>query len=500
MIETLANHFKAGYSALYISSPEEDRVEAVIKAASEKAKRTSTWIWSITEGWRSNGDIIDCQDPIGCLDYAINEIPEMSVLILRDYHQFFNDPMVIRKFRDCIKLAKATYKTFVLISPFYKITEDIKHEITLIEFSMPTRDELEGILSALAEGNEKIEIDKEDKPNIVDSLCGLTAIEAEDALSLSAVKSGSFDTKIILDQKAKVIKASGILEYIDVTVNISDVGGLDILKDWLAKRGKAFSKEASDYGLPNPKGVLLMGPPGTGKSLIAKAIGSIWNRPILRLDMGNIRSSLQGESEANLRQAISMASAISPSIMWLDEIEKAVSGSEAGNLDSGVGARLLGTMLTWMQEKKEPVFLVATSNDVTALRPELLSRFDNIFSCDLPNENERKEIFSIHISKRNRDPEKFDLDKLAGESDELAGREIERSIESAMFDAFDQQAEIDTTYILNSVKSIEPISKTMESKIKSVRDWAKKHATPASTRIEPKAKQERKLIVEKSLF
>jgi len=475
MIEELRDHLNAGYSAIIVPTPEEERAEAVISAAAAGADR-QVWKWSITEGWCGQQRSIEAPDPIAALQ-QISTIPDWGALIMRDFHPYMTDPVVQRHLRDAIKIGKASMKTLIFLSPINKIPPELRHDIQLLEFILPSRDELRAIMTDLAGGNN-ITVDNPD--GVVDALCGLTTIEAENALSLSAVKTKGFDVPTILQQKARIIKASGILEYFDTTFNFGDVGGLKLLQKWRGKRGKAFSDKAKEYGLPAPKGVLLMGPPGTGKSLVAKAIAGEWCRPLLRLDMGSIRSSLQGESEENLRMSINIAEGISPSILWLDELEKAVAGADSGNLDSGVGARLLGTLLTWMQEKTSPVFVVATSNDVEALRPELIARFDDIFSCDLPDETERTEIFVIHLHKRNRNPENFDVASLAKESDGLVGREIERMIESAMFDAFDDDEEVTTENISQSIKSYEPLTQTMSDKISRIREWARKHATPAS--------------------
>ena len=262
------------------------------------------------------------------------------------------------------------------------------------------------------------------------------------------------------------------------------VGGLDELKKWLSKRGKAFTPEAREFGLPEPRGILLLGIPGCGKSLTAKAISSMWQLPLLKLDVGKVFSSLVGSSEENVRRAIQTAESIAPSILWLDEMEKGFSGlSSSGQTDGGTTARVFGTFLTWLQEKKTPVFVVATCNSVSQLPPELLrkGRFDEIFFVDLPSKAERKEIFKIHLEKRHRDAKNFNLEKLADSAIGFSGSEIEEIIVSALYDAFDDGKEITQQYIENSVSSMIPLSKTMEDGIKQTREWAKIRAKKASS-------------------
>ena len=264
---------------------------------------------------------------------------------------------------------------------------------------------------------------------------------------------------------------------------MKEVGGLEQLKEWLSKRGKAFSPAAREFGLPEPRGILLLGIPGCGKSLTAKAISSMWQLPLLKLDVGKVFSSLVGSSEENVRRAIATAESIAPSILWLDEMEKGFSGlSSSGQTDGGTTARVFGTFLTWLQEKKSPVFVVATCNNVKELPPELLrkGRFDEIFFVDLPSKEERKDIFRIHLEKRHRDPNGFDLEKLAESTKEFAGSELEEIIVSALYDAFDEGCDLKQEHLEKTVAGMIPLSKTMGDQIKGIREWAKIRAKKAS--------------------
>ena len=257
------------------------------------------------------------------------------------------------------------------------------------------------------------------------------------------------------------------------------------MKDWLKKRQQAFTARAREYGLPLPKGILLIGIPGTGKSLTAKCVGSMWQMPLLRLDVGKIFGGLVGSSEENIRKVIKTAEAIAPAILWLDELEKGFSGTGSSNMsDGGTTSRVFGTFITWLQEKTTPVFVIATANNVQQLPPELLrkGRFDEIFFCDLPQREERKQIIGIHLAKKKRSPENFDLDKIADATPDFSGAEIETAVVAAMYDAFDAESEVSTERLLQSVSEIVPLSVTMREVIESMRDWARTRARPASNR------------------
>jgi SpoVK/Ycf46/Vps4 family AAA+-type ATPase len=279
------------------------------------------------------------------------------------------------------------------------------------------------------------------------------------------------DIPEILMEKEQIIRKSGILEFYATSDNFGDVGGLDELKSWLGARIQAFSEQARKKHLPPPKGILLVGVPGCGKSLCAKAVASEWGKPLLKFDMGKIYGMYLGESEANLRKAIQVAESVSPAILWIDEIEKGLAG---GAGDSGVSQRILGTLLTWMEEKTSPVFVVATANQIAGLPPELLrkGRIDEIFFVDLPNKEERMEIFNVHLSKRNRNPMDFDLEKLVGEADGFSGAEIEQVIIAALFDSFHKGVEMDTDIISNSIRKTIPLSVSMSESITRLRNWA----------------------------
>ncbi len=398
-----------------------------------------------------------------------------------------NDPVVIRKLRDLGKSLKLSMKNVIFLSPMLKIPGELEKELTVVDYKLPEKDEIESIVKNIAasvggKNQEQIE-NKDFLDKVIEAALGLTAEEAENVFAKSIVENGSFDLKTILAEKEQIIRKSGVLEYYHANENMKEVGGLEQLKDWLGKRGKAFSVKARDFGLPEPRGILMLGIPGCGKSLTAKAISSMWQLPLLKLDVGKVFSSLVGSSEENVRRAIATAESIAPSILWLDEMEKGFSGlSSSGQTDGGTTARVFGTFLTWLQEKKSPVFVVATCNNVKELPPELLrkGRFDEIFFVDLPSKQERKDILKIHLEKRHRKPEEYNIEKLAEMTKEFAGSELEEIIVSALYDAFDEETELNQSHLENTINGMIPLSKTMGDQIKGIREWAKIRAKRAS--------------------
>jgi SpoVK/Ycf46/Vps4 family AAA+-type ATPase len=322
---------------------------------------------------------------------------------------------------------------------------------------------------------------------MIKSAQGLILDEIEAVFARSLVEHKRFDLNAILEEKQQIIRKSGLLEYYAPDSNLMGVGGMELLKDWLAKRQKSFTDAAREYGLPAPKGILLLGVQGCGKSLTAKAVGAQWNLPLLKLDVGRIFGSLVGQSEENIRKAIKVAESVAPCILWADELEKGFAGmSGSGVSDSGTTARVFSTFLTWMQEKTAPVFLIATANDVQVLPPEMLrkGRFDEIFFVDLPDGPEREEIFTIHLKKRKRDLGKFKLKALSKATEGFSGAEIEQVIVGAMFVAFDAGREVAQKDILDEAKAVVPLSVMMREEIEELRTWAEMRTRPASQRHE----------------
>ncbi len=488
---------KARYPLVYLVSSEEARVE---KSLREMALRREMKLaaWSITRGFvplageHRGGDV---KDPLKALDH-IAGVEGKCVFVLRDFHAFVDNPQVVRKLRDLAHDLKAKPKSVLLLSPVLKIPPELEKEIAIIDWDLPDRAEIDGIIGGILSGlpagvDPGAAADPAGRERLVEAALGLTYVEAENVFAKSIVRNKTFDMGTVLGEKKHIIRKSGILEYYEATESLDEIGGLETLKLWLQKRRGAFTSKARDFGLPLPKGILLIGVPGCGKSLTAKAVGAAWQMPLLRLDVGKIFGGLVGASEENIRKAIKTSEAIAPAVLWLDEMEKGFSGTGSSNMsDGGTTSRVFGTFVTWLQEKTSPVFVIATANDVRALPPELMrkGRFDEIFFVDLPSREERKTIYEIHLKKKKRDPAKIDLNRLVEASPEFSGSEIEQAVASALYDAFDAGADLHTDGIISSAREIVPLAVTMKEGIDGMREWAKTRARPASVGQEKKNK------------
>src|SRR5213075_2059796 len=313
------------------------------------------------------------------------------------------------KLRDLAHDLKKSQKNVLLLSPVLKIPPELEKEVAIIDWDLPDRGEIDGIVGRLLQelpvGVEPgPAADPQGRERIVEAALGLTYVEAENVLAKSIVRNKTFDIPTVLSEKKHIIRKSGILEYYEAQESLDELGGLETLKLWLQKRRGAFTSKARDFGLPLPKGILLIGVPGCGKSLTAKAVGALWQMPLLRLDVGKIFAGLVGSSEENIRTVIKTAEAVAPAILWIDELEKGFSGTgSSGQTDGGITSRVFGSFITWLQEKTMPVFVIATANNVQALPPELLrkGRFDEIFFCDLPDREDRGAILDIHLRKKS---------------------------------------------------------------------------------------------------
>ncbi len=493
-LEELSDLIRARYSLLCLVSHEESRVEkALKKLCVEREMRLE--VWSVTEGFKivCNGSgTRDVKDPLKALEHVLRG--EGSALyVLRDFHPFLKEPSVVRRLRDLATALRKTKKSLLLLSPVQKIPPELEKSVSAIVYwDLPDRREIDDIARRLVPqappaARQKIEAEPAFMEKVVEAALGLTEVEAENVFAKSMVRTHTFDIPTILDEKKQIIRKSGMLEYYEQSEDVADIGGLEMLKDWLTKRSQAFSSRAREFGLPLPKGILLIGVPGTGKSLTAKAVGTLWQMPLLRLDVGKVFAGLVGSSEENIRTVIRTAEAIAPAILWIDEIEKGFSGTGSSNhSDGGTTSRVFGSFITWLQEKKTPVFVIATANNVTQLPPELLrkGRFDEIFFCDLPAADERRAIVDIHIRKKGRDPSQFDLDKLVNATQDYSGAEIEQGVIAALYDAFDAGKDLTTEGLMASLSDIVPLAVTMREHIDGMREWARTRARRASSRRE----------------
>lgn len=485
---------RARYPLVYVVSYEEQRVLQVLSSLGAQRNK-QVFVWSITTGIHKyeESDKTDdsTKDPLAVLSH-IERQPYPGIFVLKDFHPYLTDNTVIRKIRDLICNLKNTYETIVILSPVLTIPVELEKSLAIVEFDLPFRDDLNNLLNGVIETIKQsqdvaIKVDDKIKEELVTASLGLTLEEAENALARAIVVDkclGPEDVEKILAEKEQVIKKSGILQYYHPDETMDTVGGLDALKSWINKRSLAFSEDAKLFGLPYPKGVLLIGVQGCGKSLTCKVISSLWKMPLLRFDVGRVFGGIVGSSEENMRRAIKTADSVAPVVLWIDEIEKSLSGVQSSNFsDAGTSARVFSTFLTWLQDKTKPVFVVATANNISALPPELLrkGRFDEIFFVDLPNVKERKDIFTIHISKRKRDPGRFDLDILSRETQGFSGAEIEQAVISGLFDAFVRKDDLTTEDILNNIKATVPLYRTMREDIDSLREWARTRARYASS-------------------
>lgn len=499
-------YHRSGHAALYVVTPEERRAEREVALAA-LPRKLAFWRWSVTEGWRevANGDAVPRQkettDPFQALA-DVRDLPEEGIYVLRDFHFFLESPEIIRRFKDLVPLCKATGRMLVVLAARLVLPPELAKEVTVLEFRLPTREDLDRTLTKVVGGVKDRKIQVPDRPAVVEASLGMTEGEAENAFALALVRHKGFGleaVQTIYREKTQIVKKSGLLEVIEPADSLDAVGGLDRLKGWLKSRAKAFGEDARKFGLPTPKGVLVIGVSGTGKSLTAKCVARSWNLPLLRLDLGRLFAGIVGESESNARAVLRQAEDMSPTVLWIDEIEKGAAGiGGSGSLDSGVTARVIGTILTWLQDKTAPVFLFATANKVDALPPELLrkGRFDELFWLDLPDVDEREQIFTIHLKKRGWLRSSLPPKVFAAEARDFTGAEIEQAVVAGLFKAFDAGRELKLVDVQDAIRETIPLAVTMDEEIRKMRNWAKVRAVPASTRTDGATVEGRRLEVE----
>jgi len=489
---------RSRYPIIYVRTNEEGRACNLI-ANIAKAQKKNLVDWSSTEGLRTvesyHGSAIKAAEEMRKAPAALEAILQdtgRTIYILKDFHRFLEDALAARKLRDLYQSIKRSYKTVVILSPVKTIPPELETAIYFLNMPLPDTAMLKRLLqeivgSVRSDERIKIELPESRYEGMANAALGLTLDEAERVFFKAIIRDAKLalrDVQYVREEKRQIVQKSGLLEYYETTEDMGAVGGLDMLKAWLKRRTRAFEPAARRYGLPVPKGLLLLGVQGCGKSLAAKAVSGSWGFPLLRLDLSRIFGSLMGSSETNMRRALEMAESVSPAVLWVDEIEKTFSGVESsGRTDAGTTSRVFGSFLTWLQDKKALVFCVATANSIKALPPELLrkGRFDEIFFVDLPSPDERVAIFKIHLAKRNRDPARFDLPRLAEQSERFSGAEIEQAIISAMYNAYDADRDIATSDILQAMQSTVPLSVTMREDLEQLRTWAQDRARPASS-------------------
>ena len=495
---------RAYYPVLYLHSYEyyrtKQKIKGIVELLRREGKKVNYYQWDCVYGLvqilpdKTEIRIERMQNPLEVLAYILNskKSGEKNIFVLDDINNHIERDEVKLMFR---KIAEATNNNThaIILSSIYRLPAELEKYITVLQIPLPKRNELGEVLDIVAK-QSKVELKTNLRNRLIDAALGMTSMEADLAYCLASVKDG-FDEKspfTISSEKEQIIRKSGILDYFPKNESLKDVGGMDNLKEWLNKRQLAYDKEARDWGLKEPKGLLLLGVPGCGKSLIAKSIASSWNMPLLRLDVGKVFQGIVGSSEDNIRKAIATAEAVAPCVLWIDEIEKGLSGVQSsGATDGGVTSRIFSTILTWMQEKTAPVFVVATANNINQLPPELLrkGRFDEFFFVDLPSQKEKENIFSIHLQKNRQNVSSFALDILAQKAEGFNGAEIEECIKEAMFTAYVESQEtniapkLQMIHILDAIKNTVPLSKTMEKQITDLRKFAVSRAKNASKEV-----------------
>jgi SpoVK/Ycf46/Vps4 family AAA+-type ATPase len=509
--QDLADRFKARFPILYVETSEEDRVLAEIAAIATDAGLIKTprtvFEWSLTSGVAERGQPAKegTADPLAALGF-IEEVEAPAIFVFKDLHVCLGggslgpEAPVVRRLRDLLPLLKGSEapQNIVITAPTLHLPPELEKDVTVVDFALPDASQICQRLEDLVQANEQVgrvavELAEPDKTRLVEAALGLTLQEAENAFARAMVNDGRLDAddvEMVFEEKRQLVQKSGVLEFIKSTTTFDHIGGLENLKRWLSKRAGAWNQDARRYSIPSPKGVLITGVPGCGKSLTAKCVSAQWGLPLLRLDIGRIFHGLIGSSEQNMRAALRSAEAVAPTVLWIDEIEKGFAGTGGEANDTGVGARVFGTFLTWMQEKEKPVFVIATSNSIDRLPPEFLrkGRFDEIFFVDLPSDLERQQILKLHLEKRLREPEvrgelsispKY-IRHLAAITEGYTGAELEQAVIAGLFEAYAEQRAVRETDFVQAIESMVPLSVTQLEAIKAIRQWADARAVPAS--------------------
>jgi SpoVK/Ycf46/Vps4 family AAA+-type ATPase len=480
--DEITTHYRSRYPILWIITYEEARAVEAVDAASQELKVPYA-IWS-GPGWGATGapTLHAGEDPM----VAVEEVAKAgapAIFVLKDFHAYFDEPRLLRRVRDLIPLLLSRGQMVVILSPVLRIPVEIEKDVAVFDMPLPGDEELQNIFNSVMVERQVI-FPEEFVHMAIRAARGLTADEAHRAFLKALVRGGDAeldDIDAIVEEKRKIIRRYEVLEFVDSDDSMESIGGLAELKRFLGLREKAFSEDARRFGLPAPKGLLLCGVQGCGKSLTARAVARLWKLPLIRLDLGSIFSA-NITPEEGLRRAIKVAVSLAPAVLWIDEIEKGFIGVAANTGTDNAATRAFGMFITWMQEKKDPVFVIATANEVANLPPELLrkGRFDEIFFIDLPDVHEREEILRVHIRTRGRDPAAYDLRLLSDLTEHFSGAEIEQVVVAALFRAFNEGRDLVGEDLSKSIKETVPLYQTYEDKIKGLREWASTRTRMAS--------------------
>ncbi len=461
---------------IWIKTKEEERLYKFLESTCKRLNKKRIISWDCVNGIRGslNEEKQFSNNPLGILNWIKNQSNEVStILLIKDFHKFYDDPSISRTIKEISFSLKASTHNVIFSSHIYPSSEELDELLTIIDLPLPDQKELKALIKNIALKSDS-SIEDSDLNELAMASSGLSELRVRQVAARALTQRGRIskaDLKDIIEEKKQAISRSEILEFFDSKSQQKDIGGLKILKNWLHQRHQAFSSEAREYGLPLPKGVLLVGPQGTGKSLTAKAIASNWSMPLLKLDVGRLFSGLVGSSEARTRETISRAEAMSPCILWIDEIDKGFGGDARS--DGGTSQRVLASLLTWMAEKESAVFVIATANAIDRLPPELLrkGRFDEIFFLDLPKEEERLTILDLHLKKR-RPNYNFQLSTVVDRTNGYSGAELEQSVIEAMHHAFSERREITERDLIKAVSELIPLSRTAKEQIDLLKEWS----------------------------
>ena len=467
---------KSRISLIWIRTKEEERLVRILNYSSERLNIKKFVTWDCVNGIRGslNEEGKFSNNPLGILNWLKEQSSEDStILLVKDFHKFYDDPIINRTIKELSSSLKETNHNLIFSSHLFPSSEEIDELTTFVNLPLPDQQELKNLIKKIAI-NTNSNLDEEDLNELSIASSGLTEIKVKQVTAKALAQRGKIskeDIKDILEEKKKVIARSEVLEFFEGKSSQDDIGGLNTLKVWLNQRYRAFSKEARDYGLPIPKGVLLVGAQGTGKSLTAKSISKSWSMPLLRLDVGRLFSSLVGSSEARTRETIMRAEAMSPCILWIDEIDKGFGGDARS--DGGTSQRVLASLLTWMAEKESAVFVIATANAIDKLPAELLrkGRFDEIFFLDLPNSEERLSILDLHLKKR-RPSYSFPLSTIIDRTDGFSGAELEQAVIEGMHISFSENRELMEKDLIKAVSELVPLSRTAKEQIDFLKEWS----------------------------
>jgi hypothetical protein len=441
----------------------------------------------------SGGSIYNTREPVQALANMETMTVE-AVYILKDFHRHMDDPVVVRRLRDVGQKFAANRKTVVITAPELTVPPELTTLVEYFDLPLPDRDRLHEIIHDVYARLSKtytlkLQLDAPGVDAMSANLRGLTEEEAERAISQALVTRYALcpeSVTDVLEAKKQLLRHSGMLEFIEASDNMASVGGLENLKHWLGQRRGAWEDAAREFGLEPPRGMIILGVQGCGKSLCARAIAGEWKLPLVKFDTSAVYDKYIGETEKRIRKVFQVAEGLAPCVLWIDELEKVFAGSgpDSASADAGVSSRLLASFLSWMQDRKAAVFVAATCNNVTVLPPELIrkGRFDELFFVDLPNQAERKQIFSIQLARRKRNPSEFDLEKVAAAAKGYSGSEIEAAVQGALYAAYSEKKPLTSQSLIDALGQTVPLSITRSEEIASLRDWANTRAVPASAR------------------